>query len=94
MSEFIKNLVNQYMINDKANNKYWSLQEITMKISEEYGQDAGNTAREYIIKDIMNIENEEEYINFNLKEVKRKKILESIYDNNKSLVNTIGDENV
>ena len=79
MSSFIDHVVDQYMSCDKKTQGYWSLQEICMKVTEQYGVQAGGYARTYILQDVMQVYDEEKYIDNSIKAARKKEMTNNIF---------------
>jgi DNA topoisomerase IB len=93
MSSFIEHLVDNLMYNDKKSKGYWSLQEICMEVTDQFGSQAADTARTYIIKDVMRIDNEEEYINKSIKAARKTELTNNIFNKIKSIDIQLDGEN-
>jgi hypothetical protein len=61
----------EIMAEGKALHGAWSMQEVVDQLREEFGSNAARFARHYILKDICGIEDEEAYIDNNIKDARK-----------------------
>ena len=64
----------------KINKGYWSMDEVCMEMIEEYGHEAGDLARTYILEEVCNISDEQKYIDKNIQEARKQKLNIKLFD--------------
>tara|TARA_R110000822_G_scaffold19200_1_gene62700 strand:- start:605 stop:871 length:267 start_codon:yes stop_codon:yes gene_type:complete len=64
----------------KKDKGYWSMKEVCTDIIEQFGHEAGEIARKYILEDVCNIPDEQKYINDSIKESRKQKLRIKLFD--------------
>ena len=64
----------------KIDKGYWSMDEVCMEMIEEYGHEAGDLARTYILEEVCNIPDEQKYIENNIQESRKQKLNIKLFD--------------
>ena len=64
----------------KINKGYWSMCEVCMEMIEEYGHEAGDLARTYILEEVCKIPDEQKYIEKNIQEARKQKLNIKLFD--------------
>lgn len=69
---------------------YWSMHEVCMEMIEEYGHEAGASARKYILEEVCNIADEQKYIESNIQKARKQKLNIKLFDKDVEQVDSKG----
>ena len=87
----IKEFIDKRLLKMKSTKGYWSMKEVCEEITETNGQEAGVSAKRYILENICNIYDEQNYISTVITDIRKMKLSVKIFEKDISSNNKKGN---